>query len=417
MVLITDAEGAIEYVNEEFTELTGYTADEVMGLNPRILNSGESDPQVHLDMWQTITQGEDWHGELLNRTKAGVDYWSSLSISPITNEVGEITHYVSISEDISKQKETQAQIERLAFYDPLTKLGNRRLFREQLDLELRKVRRQGRFLGMLYLDLDNFKQINDSLGHDIGDELLKQVAVRLKETLRNSDIIARLGGDEFVVLIPEARKAGLVRVAGKLIERLIEPYQLSGQSVIVTASVGITVSPDDGRDAAQLMKNADLAMYRAKHQGRNNFQFFTEEMNDEVMRRIRFEKEIREGLERDQFVLHYQPQWSLDDPLSLVGVEALIRWQHPEQGWISPGEFIPLAEELGLIVPLGHWVIEEACRTAVKLQQPGRPLTMAVNLSLRQFRDPGLLDAIRNALQSSGPCRHPAWNLKSPSRW
>ena len=406
MVLITDARGAIEYVNEEFVEVTGYSAAEVMGLNPRILSSGDSDQHLYDQMWQTISTGKDWHGELLNCTKAGVTYWSSLSISPITNEVGEITHYVSISEDISKQKETQAQIERLAFYDPLTKLGNRRLFREQLNLELRKVQRQGRFLGMLYLDLDNFKQINDGLGHDVGDLLLQQVGSRLKETLRESDIIARLGGDEFVVLIPEARKAGLARVANKLIERLVEPYQLQGQSVIVTASVGITVAPDDGRDAAQLMKNADLAMYRAKHKGRNNFQFFTAEMNDEVMRRIKFEKELREGLDKGQFQLHYQPQWALDEPLRLVGVEALVRWQHPVRGWVSPADFVPLAEELGLIVPLGAWVIREACRSIAAVQQPDRPLLVAVNLSLRQFRDPELLNHIQAALADSGLPAH-----------
>ncbi len=406
MVLITDARGAIEYVNEEFVDVTGYSAVEVIGLNPRILSSGDSDLHLYEQMWQSISVGQDWHGELLNCTKAGVTYWSSLSISPITNEVGDITHYVSISEDISKQKETQAQIERLAFYDPLTKLGNRRLFREQLDLELRKVQRQGRFLGMLYLDLDNFKQINDGLGHDVGDLLLQQVADRLRETLRDSDIIARLGGDEFVVLIPEARKAGLARVANKLIERLVEPYQLQGQSVIVTASVGVTVAPEDGRDAAQLMKNADLAMYRAKHKGRNNFQFFTAEMNDEVMRRIQFEKELREGLEQGQFQLHYQPQWALDDPIRLVGVEALLRWQHPEKGWVSPADFIPLAEELGLIVPLGEWVMHEACHTIAALQQPGQPLLVAVNLSLRQFRDPNLLPCIRGVLAESGLPAH-----------
>jgi len=405
MVLITDADGAIEYVNEEFTERTGYSADEVKGLNPRILSSGDSDCQLYEEMWQSISAGNDWHGELLNRTKGGMNYWASLSISPITNELGEITHYVSISEDISKQKETQAQIERLAFYDPLTRLGNRRLFREQLDLELRKVKRHGTHLGMLYLDLDNFKQINDGLGHDVGDQLLKQVGERLRETLRNSDIIARLGGDEFVVLIPEAGRDGLARVANKLIERLVQPYQLLGQSVIVTASVGVTVAPEDGGDAAQLMKNADMAMYRAKQRGRNNFQFFTAEMNDEVMRRILFEKELRQGLEEGQFVLHYQPQWALEQPLRMVGVEALVRWKHPQHGWVSPGEFIPLAEELGLIVPLGEWVIREACQQIAALQTDV-PLLVAVNLSLRQFRDPNLLSTIREALQHSGLPAH-----------
>ncbi|MBY4676157.1 sensor domain-containing protein [Marinobacterium arenosum] len=403
MVLITDAKGTIEYVNEEFTEVTGFQPQEVIGADPRVINSGLSDPEMFRHMWQTVSSGEDWHGELLNRTKDGQHFWAALSISPIVNETGEITHYVAISEDITEKKQTQKQIERLAFYDPLTSLGNRRLFREQLDVELRKLKRNNSRLGMLYLDLDNFKQVNDSQGHDVGDQLLRQVGKRLRQSLRESDIIARLGGDEFVVLVPDAPSAeGVGQVASKLVDALVAPYQLEGHTANVTASVGITMAPDDGRDASELMKNADLAMYRAKQSGRNTYRFFTADMNDEVMKRSYMEQEVHTGLAEGQFVLHFQPQWSLLGELRLTGVEALVRWNHPQRGWISPADFIPMAEELGLIVPLGEWVIQEACRAGQELKRQGHDVRVAVNLSLRQFRDPNLLSCIRQALAETG---------------
>jgi diguanylate cyclase (GGDEF)-like protein/PAS domain S-box-containing protein len=399
MVLITDQNGSIEYVNEEFTEVTGYSLNEIRGQKPSILKTGESPKEFYKEMWETIQDGQDWHGELRNKTKYGKPYWATLSISPILDERGEITHYIGVSEDISNQKAAQAQIEELAFYDPLTRLGNRRLFREQVETELKKAARNNAHLALFYLDLDNFKQVNDTLGHDVGDKLLQSIADRMRATLRHSDMIARLGGDEFIALLPDVSGPNEANVvAKKLLKALSHPETLGSHVVKATVSLGITMAPQDGDTWSVLMKNADLAMYRAKRMGRNNFQFFTPEMNSEVVARATMETEIKRALIEGQFSLHYQPQFSLHGELQPVCLEALIRWNHPEKGWISPGEFIPMAEELGLIVEIGAWVINEACRQAKWMESQGHYSRVAVNLSMRQFFDPGLLDSIRDSM-------------------
>lgn len=401
MVLITDSHGAIEYINEEFTEVTGYTQEELKGKTPSILNAGDATPEFYRDMWGTILAGNDWHGEIRNKTKTGQEYWSMLSISPIVDEGGHITHFIGVSEDISAQKQTQEQIEQLAFYDPLTLLGNRRLFREQLELEIKKTQRSGDVFALFYLDIDNFKQVNDTLGHDIGDRLLKAIAERLKYVLRNSDLISRLGGDEFIALLPGiSGPKEAVLVAEKLLQVICEPIQLAGADVRVTVSLGITMAPTDGEEWSVLMKNADMAMYRAKRNGRNNFQFFTHEMNAEVLARATMERELKEALQSENFCLHYQPQWTLLAELQPLCMEALVRWQHPEKGMIPPNEFIPVAEELGLIVELGEYVLNQACKDGKALLDNGHQVRVAVNLSMRQFFDPGLLDKIALALDS-----------------
>ena len=400
MVLITDEKGKIEYVNEEFTEVTGYSLAEIEGLTPSLLNAGETDPVFYDEMWKTISSGNDWQGEIRNRTKSGQSYWSMLYISPILDDEERITHFIGVSEDISEQKKTLEQIEELAFYDPLTQLGNRRLFKEQLDVELKKMGRNASAFALFYLDLDNFKQINDTLGHDAGDGLLQKIADRLRGVLRSSDLIARIGGDEFMVLLPDVSSSVEVGVvAKKLLKSIAKPVILCGTEVKATMSLGITMAPTDGNDWAVLMKNADLAMYRAKRNGRNNFQFFTHEMNDEVVRRASMEEQLRNALRNHEFCIHYQPQWTIMNELQPVCFEALVRWNHPERGMVSPAEFIPIAEELGLIVELGDWVLNEACSQGRQLLDSGHSVRMAVNLSMRQLFDPELLNKIKAALK------------------
>ena len=400
MVLITDEQGKIEYVNEEFSDVTGYSLEEIKGKTPSILNAGETEPDFYKDMWKVILSGHDWHGEIRNKTKSGQPYWSMLSISPILDEGQNITHFIGVSEDISAKKKTLEQIEQLAFYDPLTRLGNRRLFKEQLAIELKKAVRNHTIFAVFYLDLDDFKQINDTLGHDVGDALLQEIADRLRSVLRGSDLIARIGGDEFIVMLPDVSgpvEVGLV--ATKVLKSISQPMILNGGEVKATMSLGITMAPTDGDDGAVLMKNADLAMYRAKRLGRNNFQFFTREMNDEVVNRASMEKQLRSALKNHEFCVHYQPQWTIIGELQPVCFEALVRWDHPERGRVSPAEFIPVAEELGLIVELGDWVLNEACRQGRQLLDNGYSIRMAVNLSMRQFFDPELLEKIKAALE------------------
>ena len=400
MVMITSAKGRIEYINERFTKVTGYCPEELLGQTPLEWDQGEQQQEQFKRIWRSALTGREWHGEMLLNTKQGDQFWAVLSVSPIIDSQGTTTHFISVSEDISEQKKAQEKIEQLAFYDSLTGLGNRRLFREQLEHELRKMHRSGNRLAIFYLDLDNFKQVNDSLGHDTGDVLLKTIGERFKKSLRASDVIARLGGDEFIALLPDVDGVAEAEiVADKLIASLTQPLRINDQPLMPTVSMGITIAPVDGENWPVLMKNADLAMYRAKHRGRNNYQFFTQQMNDELQYRVEMEKQLRLALSQEQFHLDYQPQWRLLGELQFVCMEALVRWNHPERGLVSPADFIPIAEELGLIVPLGDWVLDRACRDGAELYRMGQPTRVAVNLSMRQLLDTELVGKVERALQ------------------
>jgi len=398
-VVITDREGIIEYVNPWFTRITGYTPQEVLGKTPRVLKSGETHPETYKRLWETITTGKEWTGELHNTKKNGELYWCLEVISPLKDDDGNITHFVAVTEDISERKQTEQTIRHLAFHDPLTGLPNRRLFNDRLQQATARRHRKDNAFALMLLDLDRFKTVNDTLGHDIGDALLKAVAARLLGCTREGDTLARMGGDEFALIALEVgQPEDMARMAKKLIDVLKEPFVLSGHELYVTTSMGVTLYPNDATDADALVKNADIALYRAKDLGRNNFQFFTGDMNAAMMQRLRLESAMRGASERNEFMLQYQPQ--VDATSGVIhGTEALIRWRHPEYGMISPGQFIPLAEETGMIVQIGEWILRTACTQAKAWQQAGRPMRVAVNLSARQFHQGDLAETVAHILK------------------
>jgi y4mF family transcriptional regulator len=406
-VFITNKDGIIEYVNARFSQVTGYSSYEVVGKTPTMLRALETSEDVYSDLWRTVMSGQDWRGEIQNRRKNGDNYWALISVSPISNESGKITHFVTVSEDISEQKQTQHRMEQLAFYDTLTGLENRRLFKDRLDQAVKVAERSGRAIGLLYLDIDQFKRVNDTLGHEAGDALLKIVGNRLRGCVRQEDTVARLGGDEFtVILMDVGGSGGADTVARKILQKISQPIALTIQGVvhdvIVSASIGITLAPIDSIDPPILMKNADLAMYRAKEVGRNNYQFFTEDMNQQMTNRMYLENELRRAMERDEFSLEFQPLVRLQDD-KIIAFEALLRWHHPTRGLVAPDQFISVAEDNGLIIPIGEWVLREACTQAKLLQNEGLdPVKVCVNLSVQQFRDPHLLTIVKNTLSEIG---------------
>jgi diguanylate cyclase (GGDEF)-like protein/PAS domain S-box-containing protein len=403
MVMITDKDADIEYVNPKFCEVTGYDKEEILGENASILRSSDMDAEAIADLWATITSGRDWHGELHTKKKEGELFWSLMSISAIEDENGQISHFVTVIEDVSQLKEARQQMEQLAYIDTLTGLANRLLFRDRLEQVLKAVQRNKTHAALLYLDLDQFKRVNDSLGHDVGDALLMKVAERLRQCVRHQDTVARMGGDEFVMLLTDVDDmAGASAVARKVLKLMSQPMNLLKHELIITPSIGITLAPHDSLNADILLKNADLAMYRAKASGRNNYQFFTKEMNSKILEHLMIEGELKHAIENEELVMHFQPQMGIESG-ELVGIEALVRWDHPERGLISPDDFIPVAETTGLIVALGEWVLFSSCRTIRNMETFGLPsVKLAVNLSPRQFQDPNLIEMIQNALDKTG---------------
>lgn len=401
-VLITDIEGNIEYVNRKFTQITGFTAPEAIGKKPSILKSEVTPREVFDELWTTLLRGNEWHGELLNRRKNGEVYWSFSSISPLRNEKGVITHFIANVEDINERKNAEATIQHLAYFDPLTDLPNRRMLQDRLEQALKRSRRQDAGMALLYIDLDSFKHVNDSLGHPAGDSLLRNLARRLVAALRDDDVVCRLGGDEFAVILHDIHHdEDVVPVANKLLRAIEKPVLVEEGELLVSASIGIALFPKDGTDSKTLEKNADLALYHAKEQGKNTFRFFSEELNRSLQDRIALDQGLRYILERSELELHYQPKVA---PASgaVVGVEALLRWNSPEFGLVSPLRFIPLAEENRQIIPIGEWVLRTACRQQVAWLQQGIPLVMAVNLSAVQFKSAELVDQIAAIIAETG---------------
>jgi len=403
-MLVTDAAERILTVNPAFERITGYSADEVIGKTPRTLSSGRHTKEFYQAMWATLNETGQWSGEIWDRRKNGEIYPKFLTINAIREgEQLQLSHYVAVFVDITDRKAQEERIEFLAHHDPLTGLPNRAALEVYLEGALSMARRHGTELAVMFIDLDNFKTINDSLGHHAGDQLLCEVARRLRDSSRESDRVARLGGDEFVVIL-EGIKRGedVAGVAQKYLQAINQPYAIDQHELHTSPSIGISLYPSDGADAEALMRNADTAMYYAKSNGRNNFQFFAESMNLAANKRLHLESELWRALGENQLMLHYQPQVDLLTG-KIVGVEALIRWNHPERGLIPPADFIPIAEETGLILPIGHWVLLTACRQAKAWLDAGSDMgDMAVNISAHQFRQPEFAQSVRNVLEETG---------------
>lgn len=401
-IWITNPEGTIEYVNPRFCQTTGYSPQQIQGQPLSMLRAPGLAANQPEQMMSQLLSGQSWYGEFCNRRKNAEQYWSVENISPVRDGQGQIGHFVYVGDDVTEQRQIQRNLDKLVFYDALTGLENRKLFKERLQYHLQRLL-PGQQLALMFLDLDQFKRINDSLGHDTGDQLLQQVAQRLQACIRDSDSLARLGGDEFTLLLTEAdSREAVAQVAAKVLDALAQPFFTEDQEIRIGASIGITMAPDDGRDASALSKNADLAMYHAKEQGRNRYQFYSDDMNQRAIQRLLLETELRQAMHNQHFMLYFQPQIDLKS-MAVIGMEALIRWIHPENGLIPPDQFIPMAEETGLIVPIGVWVLQQSCALAQRLSiEHDLKLSVAVNLSARQFRDPGLLEAVSQALAEAG---------------
>ncbi|WP_375170788.1 EAL domain-containing protein [Marinobacter sp.] len=406
-VLICDRQWRVEFANHKFTQLTGHSADAILGKHPGALSENDVENRESRHLWQSIRLQVQrvgvWQGEVNSVRKNGERFWEQLIVTPIKDGTGEATGYLILGEDISIRKRYEQQLLRQANYDILTGLPNRMLALDRLKLALAQARRENSLVGVMFLDLDNFKHINDTLGHDAGDNLLVEAARRISSCLRGTSTVARLGGDEFLVILPGLTDAeASVQVAERILQTFSPPYLLNGQEVFVTTSIGIAVFPTDSDNSGTLLQHADAAMYQAKHKGKSAYALFAPEMTDVSHERLQMESRMRRALELKEFQLDFQPIVYTDSG-NLCSVEALLRWNNPTMGMVMPDRFIPLAEETGLIIPIGEWVLEEACKAAMTWKRiAGRDIGISVNVSPRQFRDPNFTDAVMRALANSG---------------
>ena len=398
----------IEYVNPAFEKITGYTAAEAAGRNTRFLLGADRDQPAMQEIEMALREKREGHAVLRNYRKNGSLFWNDFHIAPVRSEEGDVTHFVGVINDVSEAKSYEDQLAQQANFDPLTGLANRNLLQDRLQQAIASARREGGTVTVVFLDVDNFKLVNDSLGHKVGDELLRKIAARLQSCVGESDTVARLGGDEFVLVLRnqpgegaslETRITWLMR---KLMSHVSDPMLLGNRPVRASCSIGVSVYPQDGADAETLLRNADAAMYRAKELGRNRFQFFTADVHERIRRRMELESSLRLALEREEFELHYQPQVGIKSG-AIVGVEALLRWRHPQKGLIAPMQFIPFAEETGLIVPIGTWVLNRACAQNKAWQDAGLPhIPVSVNMSARQCEQDDIDQVVKRALEESG---------------
>ena len=406
-ILITDTTGRIVDVNPAFTEVTGYTREEALGKTPRLLQSGRHDANFYAGMWQSIKSAGQWSGEVWNRRKSGEVYPEWLSITTVTGEGGEVTHYVGSAIDITERKQNEADIHNLAFYDLLTQLPNRRMLMDHLYQALVTGIGGSRYGALLFIGLDNFKSINDAKGHSVGDFILLKVASRLNACVGEGDLIVRLGGDEFVAVLQnldgetEQAEAQARRIAEKIHEAINQPYILQGHEYHTTTSIGVSLFREHEISVDELLKRADTAMHQAKQSGRNIIRFFDPTMQAELEERMALEADLRTALQHQQFRLYYQMQ--VDRTGRVLGAETLLRWTHPLRGMVSPMMFIPLAEENGLILPIGQWVLETACKQikAWETDPRTRDLQLAVNVSAGQFHMPDFVEQVNGMIRQT----------------
>ena len=405
-ILVTDADGNIIQVNQAFLDTTGYREDEVIGKNPRIMSSGIHDKAFYSEMWQHLLRDGYWSGEIFDKRKSGEIYPKRAKITAVRNERQQITHYVSVFCDLSERKKNEEEIRNLAFYDSLTKLPNRHLFLDRFSAALTSASRQNKFGAIMLIDLDRFKTLNDTLGHDYGDQLLIEVAIRLKACVREMDTVARLGSDEFVVLIEDVSddqgetslKVGLI--AEKIRESLARPYQFNGHQLLSSSSIGISLYTGNEKSIEELVQHAEMAMYQAKSAGRNAIRYFDPEMQHRVASHAAIENDLHHAVAKQQLHLFYQMQ--VDVNHRPLGAEALLRWFHPERGLVLPGEFIPIAEESTLILEIGDWVLNAACKQLALWAKSNqtRNLTLAVNVSAKQFAVSDFVQGIADVLNA-----------------
>jgi diguanylate cyclase (GGDEF)-like protein/PAS domain S-box-containing protein len=402
-VMVTDTSGHIEAVNRAFSVITGYEEREVLGKKPSLLKSGQHNEAFYQEMWNRLILDGQWEGEVWNRRKSGQIYPERLRISSVLSEAGNVTAYVATFSDVTEQRQHEVQLQNLAYTDPLTKLHNRTAFMEMFGHALAHAKRRHKRCALLYLDLDRFKKINDTLGHDIGDKVLIESAQRLNQAVRNEDEVARLGGDEFIILLEDIRQDDApARVARKIVSLLCQPIDLAPHTLHVTASVGISIYPDDGNDTTTLLKNADTAMYMAKREGRNGYHYFTQAMAEKEESRYKLEIDLHAALMNDEFCLRYQPKVNLYTGKT-IGFEALLFWHHPDRGLLSAGDFLSVAHDAGVMRDITNWVINEACnQMLVWLDQGLDPGRMAINIDTHTFNSDDAYDQICRTIELTG---------------
>ncbi|MGD2116942.1 MAG: EAL domain-containing protein [Chromatiales bacterium] len=402
-VLVADRDGIIEYVNPAFERLSGYSAQEAIGKTPKFLQSDQHSSEFYKSLWQTISSGHVFRALMINRRKGGMLYYEEKTITPLKNEQGEITHYVSTGKDVGERYEARKRLQKMAFTDSLTGLPNRDALLDELQREIEMASRSEVGVGVLFMDLDRFKHVNDSMGHEIGDRLLQKVAKRLLSDVRSGDLIARFGGDEFVIVLTNV-KAGtdVASAAEKVLKRLRMVFKIEGREYSINASVGIALYPGDGDDAHDLLRAADLAMYHSKSQRGSNYQFYASDMSEKIREREHLESKIIKAVKSSEFVNYYQPQLDMHDD-RIVGAEALLRWHEPHNGVISPDVFIPVAEDTGMIIKLGMQALQQAChRLKYWIGQGKTDFHVAVNLSPIQLLHSGFVSKVAGLLADMG---------------